>query len=340
MTKPSEEEKEKRENRLERWIPNYLKQFVNPYHDEFCFTRIYHHRLVAALMMEGFLPIATEGVILPKLHHERCVISLPQALHVSKSTRKKSKKFRLTVNQSFDRVVDECRKQHGPNCWLYPELVRVFKEIKDAGQVDSLVDPYSSSTSSRKIAPVRLYSIEVWNDESGALVAGELGYTVGSIFTSLTGFSAQDSAGSVQLASLGRLLGKMGFQLWDLGMDMEYKQGLGSHLMKRKEFISFVLRTRVADGNIVLPTTDANGFNCKSLVDQTLSAESLSAGGEQTKPPSVEHRRTGSDRQQRKKTTPMGVRHDHAISNSPTSSPQPSKKKRTSFLNEQKVVVR
>eukprot|EP00536_Pseudo-nitzschia_multiseries_P012410 jgi/Psemu1/320252/estExt_fgenesh1_pm.C_4730007 len=191
-------------------------------------------------MMEGFLPIAADDFILPKLHHERSVISLPEGLHVSKSARKKSKRFRLTVNQSFDRVVEGCHEQHGELCWLYPELVRVFKDINEAGQVDCVVHPTTSilSSQTQETAPVRMYSIEVWTKETGELAAGELGYTVGSVYTSLTGFSAHDSAGSVQLASLGRLLSKLGFKLWDLGMDMEYKRGLGSHAMKRKDFVS------------------------------------------------------------------------------------------------------
>ncbi|OEU22633.1 Leucyl/phenylalanyl-tRNA-protein transferase, partial [Fragilariopsis cylindrus CCMP1102] len=169
-------------------------------------------------MVEGFLPIATEGIILPKLHHHRSVVSLPESLHVSKSIRKKSKKYRLTINQCFDRVVEGCRRQHGPRCWLYPELVRVFKEIHDAGQLNSVVV----------------------HSNTNHLAAGELGYTVGSIYTSLTGFSAENSAGSVQLAALGRLLSTLHFSMWDLGMGgagMEYKQNLGSHLLKRDDFV-------------------------------------------------------------------------------------------------------
>ena len=303
---------------IERWIPYYLRRFVAPYHDEFCYTHLYHFRLVAALMMEGFLPIATEGVILPKLHHERSVIPLPEGLHVSKSIRKKSKRFRLTVNEDIDRVVEGCRQQHGRSCWLYPDLVKVLKDIHDAGRVDTVI----IHGKKQETAPVRLYSIEVWNDATGELAAGELGYTVGSIYTSLTGFSAQDSAGSVQLISTGRLLSQLGFKLWDLGMDMEYKRDLGSTLMKRKDFVAFVAGTRVTDGNLLLPATNDVGFDCKSLVDQTLSLEAIRQG-------------SGSNSNNRQE-----CKHANSTSSDQCDPSQPTKKKRTSLPDKTKVVVR
>mmetsp|Transcript_72 Transcript_72/g.153 ORF Transcript_72/g.153 Transcript_72/m.153 type:complete len:325 (+) Transcript_72:66-1040(+) len=322
MTKPQERAvSTPRRNRwkqkkvgIEGYIPPYLRRFVTPYHGDFCYTRTYHFRLVAQLMMEGFLPIATDGVMLPKLHSERCVVTLPESLHISKSTRKKSKKFRFSVNRAFDRVVEECRRQHGHRCWLYPELVEVFKQIHQAGQVNAVVVPKTPNTDARQEScPVRLYSIEVWNDETGDLVAGELGYTVGSIYTSLTGFSSQDSAGSVQLAALGRLLSTLGFSLWDLGMDMAYKQSLGSHLMARDDFLEHVKNVRVSKGHLVLPAP-VGIFNCKDLIDQVLSAESMLAtsGLKSSVGPELRH----------------SVCHTPPPASQGGSSPEPNKKKR------------
>ena len=49
------------------------------------------------------------------------------------------------------------------------------------------------------VVPVRLYSVEVYDASSGVLAGGELGYSVGGVYSSLTGFSEMDAAGSVQL---------------------------------------------------------------------------------------------------------------------------------------------
>lgn len=95
------------------FLPKYLSQLVQHYHDDFYISRSFETQLIVQLMAEGFLPIATKGYLLPKLHIERCVLQLnPRSkLHVSRSTRKKSKSFLISVNQRFDDVVAGCHRQ-------------------------------------------------------------------------------------------------------------------------------------------------------------------------------------------------------------------------------------
>jgi Leu/Phe-tRNA-protein transferase len=261
--------KRSRDN-LSPYIPPHLRQFVAPYHGDFCYSPIFDAGLISALMAEGFLPIATEGFLLPKLHERRCVIRLDQgALHVSKSVRKKASKFRLTVNQAFDDVVRGCRNQHGSSCWLYDPLVSAFKTIHS--KVNHNVTVFNTNNLQLGPCPVRLYSVEIWN-EHDQLVGGELAYNVGSILTSLTGFCAEASAGSVQLGALGRLLVASNFTMWDLGMEMTYKKNLGATLMKRADYVQYVHSVRLSSAHVTLPSTEEH-YNCRMLIDQAQCLE-------------------------------------------------------------------
>jgi len=143
----------------------------------------------------------------------------------------------MTMNQSFQKVVEGCHDQHGI-AWLYPPIVKAFKAIHE-GSV--LIDDHETNS-----FLVRLYSVEVWNAATGELVGGELGYAVGTIYTSLTGFAKESNAGSVQLAALGSFLWQQGFEMWDLGMKLSYKNDLGAQAMEREEFVKRIkeLRTK------------------------------------------------------------------------------------------------
>lgn len=230
-------------------------------------------------------------------------------IHTSKSTKKKLKKFSFTINQNFDGVIKGCHDQHGiawlyPNIvasfrFIHnltkknremnsdnnnnggdEENVRQGKECNgvearimssrsnnNSSSSDSTID--DNITMNKTSCHVKLYSIEVWNEETGELVGGELGYSVGTIYTSLTGFSREDSAGSVQLACLGKLLMQSGYEMWDLGMSLDYKITLGAKNMKRIDFVRLVkqLRTKspseVLDGGVELICDDK--VNCKNI---------------------------------------------------------------------------
>ena len=81
---------------------------------------------------------------------------------------------------------------------------------------------------------VKMRTFEVWDRATGALVAGELGYACGDVYTSLSGFSRMASAGAVQCAATAKLLARSGYVLWDLGMELPYKTKLGARFAARR----------------------------------------------------------------------------------------------------------
>ncbi|CDJ54035.1 hypothetical protein, conserved [Eimeria brunetti] len=81
------------------------------------------------------------------------------------------------------------------------------------------------------------------------LVAGEVGVSVGSVYTSLTAFTDADSAGTTQLTASRLLLRKAGYELLDLGMNIPYKASLGAKPLPREVFLKLFrqLRDRKAE---------------------------------------------------------------------------------------------
>mmetsp|Transcript_17175 Transcript_17175/g.24281 ORF Transcript_17175/g.24281 Transcript_17175/m.24281 type:complete len:352 (-) Transcript_17175:454-1509(-) len=308
--------REKRENSEERnlslqrekrndpsqYLPYYLKGTVFYSHGDFFVSRCFDPRLIAQLMCEGFLPIATNDYLLPKLHKERCIIC-PLFTHCSKSTKKKLKRYKISINQAFDEVVEGCHKQHG-TCWLYPKIVAALRfmhratttnetnghhhandlqkgtkenEPMNGGILATLFDTKDNLQQTGLVESgvciVRLYSIEVWREDSGELAAGELGYSIGNIYTSLTGFSSRDGAGSVQLVALGNLLQLCGFKTWDLGMDIEYKKNLGAQCICRDEFLNIVHGGRIFNHIQLTLSKNLRYENCREIYDNACHTE-------------------------------------------------------------------
>ena len=170
--------------------------------------------------------------------------------------------------------------QYSGTNWLYPQIVAAFKLINErtkdsnAGGINAFIMATNNNNNSiqqqqqqpQDVTPVRLYSVEVWNADTGALAGGELGYSVGGIYSSLTGFSEEDAAGSVQLLALGQLLTKCGFEYWDLGMDLDYKRRLGAELIPRSDFLTHVHRSRIENKGVELQC-GGEKVNAKELVD-------------------------------------------------------------------------
>ncbi|EAN77589.1 hypothetical protein, conserved [Trypanosoma brucei brucei TREU927] len=77
--------------------------------------------------------------------------------------------------------------------------------------------------------------------EEGDLVAAEVGFVVGDIYTSATGAYCASGAGTLQLAVVGEVMRSVGCKVWDLGMGMDYKvKGLGCVPFPRKRWLALV----------------------------------------------------------------------------------------------------
>lgn len=203
-------------------------------------------QLIALLIWHGFLPMGGMGMLLPKIHRERCIMS-PQELHIGRKVRRRAKGFHLTVDGAWPVVVDHIQRltytTHQGDCWLTDNLARTYQAV------DQVHGRW-------RRGGVRFHSVELWHTESGELVAGEIGYTCGSIYSSCTGFTRKDKfpgTGSVQLAALGRWLQRCGFAIWDLGMEMDYKSDLGGRLIQRSEWASNVRSLREAEASLSQP---------------------------------------------------------------------------------------
>lgn len=278
------------------YIPAHLRTFVFHSQDDFYVSRFFDPVLMAHLMFEGFLPIASEFrdqcFLLPKLHRQRCIQLIAQAAdgdadadatltpeHVPKSVKKRARKYALVLNRDFDAVVAGCHEQHGIP-WLYPPMVEGFRALFQAG--DDGIELFPGRI-------VRFFSVELRDVETDALAAGELGYTVGRSYTSLTGFSRVNGAGTVQLHALGRLLFLCGMKMWDLGMSMPYKMSLGANDVDRDDFLEHLYRWRDEDCFLQLQSSEGDlrkgkGVHTKTLFEisrapQVMQRPSSSADG-------------------------------------------------------------
>ena len=223
------------------------------YRGEFCWSSSFDGDFIARLMAHGFLTMAQKVgkdgyALLPKRHRHRWALDFRET-HVARSTRRKAAKFELSVDRAFEEVIEGIQQQHGGECWFYPPLVEAFRTLHCQGSTH-----------------VKMRTFEVWDKATGSLVAGELGYACGDVYTSLSGFSRMaSSAGAVQCAATAKLLARSGYVLWDLGMELPYKTKLGAQLLPRDAFLKRLRQARAVGALRLYPINKREC--CRLLID-------------------------------------------------------------------------
>ncbi|CDJ41325.1 hypothetical protein, conserved [Eimeria tenella] len=126
-------------------------------------------------------------------------------------------------------------------------LQRISSEESEAS-IDSAEEASATTTDLSEVLASLGSSSHVGEPSSRykdlCLVAGEVGVSIGSVYTSLTAFTDADSAGTAQLAATRLLLSKSGYELLDLGMQLPYKESLGAKAFPRSVFLRLFRRLR------------------------------------------------------------------------------------------------
>ncbi len=164
-------------------------------------------------------------VLLPELQFDYAILDFKE-LHISKKVKKllSDDSYAFSLDTRFDEVIQKIAQQHKYN-WMRDEYVELLQSLHV-----------------RKKEDFKLISVELTCKDTDELVAGEIGYIIGKIYTSLTGFSSREKKynnyGNLQLVLLAKYLEKKDFSFWNLGHPhMSYKQKLGCKTYNRSEFL-------------------------------------------------------------------------------------------------------
>ena len=182
------------------------------------------------LAYEGFISTTFETqeglVLLPELQLKYAILDF-ENLHISKKVKKllKSDLYTLSFNTNFEQLISKFKDHHQDN-WIKGNYINILNELYRNNKDDNF----------------QILSVELLCNKTGTLVAGEIGYVFGSIYTSLSGFSSKEkthnNCGNLQLVLLSNYLKNNNFSFWNLGHPhMEYKQKLGAKIYDRDQFL-------------------------------------------------------------------------------------------------------
>jgi len=117
---------------------------------------------------------------------------------------------------------------------------------------------------------VELYD-DVQDPQHASPLSGEIGFSIGKIYTSLSGWTEERTAegtGTTQLVLLGRWLQQKGYSFWSLGHcyspAMDYKRQLGHRIFPRTNFLALLKQHR-------------GEFRKSSSIDRSSSSSSSSS---------------------------------------------------------------
>lgn len=155
----------------------------------------------------------------------RGVIPL-DGLRVSRSLRRSMRRYEVTVDVAFDAVVKSCADPARPSGWITSEIETAYSRLHRLGWA---------------------HSVETWVPETGALVGGLYGVTIGGFFAGESMFSTRVDASKVALVRLVELLSEgdastqgLPGRLLDVQWATSHLQRLGAVAVQRENYLGLL----------------------------------------------------------------------------------------------------
>ncbi|MEM9134569.1 MAG: leucyl/phenylalanyl-tRNA--protein transferase [Actinomycetota bacterium] len=169
---------------------------------------------ILAAYANGFFPMPVSRREIGWFHPDpRGIIPL-DGLKVSRSLRRSTRRYTVTVNHDFGAVIDACADPARPMGWIDKRIRRAYNRLHVMGWA---------------------HSIEVWDDD--VLAGGLYGLALGGLFAGESMFHRRTDASKVALVGLVERLGRRPGGLLDVQWLTPHLATLGAVEVARDEYV-------------------------------------------------------------------------------------------------------
>jgi leucyl/phenylalanyl-tRNA---protein transferase len=145
---------------------------------------------------------------------ERAILPL-RGLHISRSLRKSTRRFQVSVDADFEGVIRGCADPKRGDAWITEEIERAYVQLHRLGWA---------------------HSVEVW-DNDGVLVGGLYGVSIGGLFAGESMFHDARDASKVALVHLVVVMSQGGGRLLDVQWQTPHLESLGAVVIGRDSYL-------------------------------------------------------------------------------------------------------
>ncbi len=170
----------------------------------------------------GIFPWYSQGEPLLWWSPDPRAVLFPEKFKRHKSLRLlvKSRKFEVTFDKNFEKVIGECAiagRKGQEGTWITDDMKEAYVKLYELGMA---------------------HSVETW--QNGELVGGLYGIMLGKVFFGESMFHKKSNASKVAFWHLVDRLLELGVKLIDVQQDTAHLRSLGSELVSRKDFLDML----------------------------------------------------------------------------------------------------